>query len=65
MSEFTDYYGVIIKKVDKINLNIDGVGGGEAEIVEKDNQLQIYELSQGYYPLKNALERNDMRITIL
>ena len=65
MSEFTDCHNVIIKKGNKINLQIFGVGSGEAEIVEKDNELQIYEPSQGYYPLKDALLRDDMRITVL
>lgn len=65
MSEFTDYHGVVIKKGDKINLEIFGVGSGEAEIVEKDNELQIYEPSQGYYPLSNAVIRSDMRIIVL
>ena len=65
MSEFTDYHNVIIKKGDKINLQIFGVGSGEAEIVEKDNELQIYEPAQGYYPLKFAVIRSDMRITVL
>lgn len=65
MSEFTDYHNVVIKKGDKINLQILGVGSGEAEIVEKDNELQIYEPSQGHYPLKHALLRDDMRITVL
>lgn len=65
MSEFTDYHGVVIKKGDKINLEIFGVGSGEAEIVEKDNELQIYEPSQGYYSLSNAVIRSDMRIIVL
>lgn len=65
MSEFADYYGVVIKKGDKINLQIFGAGSGEAEIIEKDNELQIYEPSQWYYPLSNAVIRSDMRIIVL
>jgi len=47
----------------KIRLDIAGIGGGDAEIVMWAGKWQIYDESQGYYPLYEALLRNDITIT--
>ena len=47
----------------KIRLDIKGIGGGDAEIVMFAGKWQIYDVSQGYYPLYEALLRNDITIT--
>jgi len=47
----------------KIRIDISGIGGGEAEIIMKDGQWQIFETSQGYLPLFDALKMENLTIT--
>jgi len=47
----------------KIRIDISGIGGGEAEIKMFEGKWQIFESSQGYLPLFNALERDNFIIT--
>ena len=47
----------------KIRIDINGVGGGDAEIEMYQGQWQIQETAQGYFPLYRALKRDDFTIT--
>ena len=59
---FLDKNGIILKKGDKIILELIGLGIGDAEIVMHENELHIYHKTQGYYPLKHAITNDQMRI---
>ncbi len=37
-----------------------GLGSGEMDIVEHENELCLYDATQGHYPLKFAVKRVDM-----
>ena len=61
-SAFLDCNGDELKAGDKAMMTLKGLGNGEVEIVEHEEQLQIYDKQMGYYPLIHALNRSDMII---
>lgn len=61
-SAFLDCNGNEIKTGDEVIMTIKGLGSGRVEIVEHENQLQIFDKQMGYYPLIHALSRSDMVI---
>ena len=60
--KFLDCNGDELKAGDKAIMTLKGLGDGQVEIVEHENQLQIYDEQMGYYPLIHALNRSDMVI---
>ena len=59
---FVDENGWKLSKGDKVIMTLKGLGSGEMEIVEHENELCLYDVIQGYYPLKYAIDRDDMII---
>ena len=57
---FLDGNGNGLKKGDKVVMTLYGLGSGEMDIVEHENELCLYDATQGYYPLKFAVKRDDM-----
>lgn len=57
---FLDGNGNKLKKGDKVVMTLHGLGSGEMDIVEYENELCLYHATQGYYPLKLAVKRDDM-----
>lgn len=57
---FLDGNGNELKKKDKVIMTLYGLGCGEMDIVEHENELCLYDVTQGYYPLKFAVKRDDM-----
>ena len=57
---FIDINGNELKKGDKVIMTLKGLGSGEMDIVEHENELCLYDATQGYYPLKFAVKRDDM-----
>ena len=57
---FLDSNGNELKKGDKVVMTLHGLGSGEMDIVEHENELCLYDATQGYYPLKFAVKRDDM-----
>lgn len=57
---FLDGNGNELKKGDKVIMTLYGLGSGEVEIVEHENELCLYDATQGHYPLKFAIKRKDM-----
>lgn len=45
---------------DKINMTIHGLGSSIVEVTSKDSELHLWDITQGYYPLSEALKRKDM-----
>ena len=61
-SAFLDCNGDELKAGDKAIMTLKGLGDGQVEIVDHENQLQIFDKQMGYYPLIRALNRRDMII---
>ena len=61
-SAFLDCNGYELKAGDTAIMTLKGLGEGQVEIVEYENQLQIFDKKMGYYPLIHALNRSDMVI---
>ena len=61
-SAFLDCNGDELKAGDTAIMTLKGLGEGQVEIVEYENQLQIFDKQMGYYPLIHALNRSDMVI---
>ena len=61
-SAFLDCNGDELKAGDTAIMTLKGLGKGQVEIVEYENQLQIFDKQMGYYPLIHALNRNDVVI---
>lgn len=59
---FLDENGWKLSKGDKVIMTLKGLGSGEMDIVEHENELCLYDSTQGYYPLKYAIDRDDMII---
>ena len=57
---FLDSNGNELKKGDKVIMTLYGLGSGEMDIVEHENELCLYHATQGHYPLKFAVKRVDM-----
>ena len=57
---FLDSNGNELKKGDKVVMTLHGLGSGEMDIVEHENELCLYNATLGYYPLKFAVKRDDM-----
>ena len=57
---FIDINGNELKKGDKVIMTLYGLGSGEMDIVEYENELCLYDATQGHYPLKFAVKRVDM-----
>lgn len=57
---FLDGNGNQITKGDKVIMTLSGLGSGEMDIVEHENELCLYDATQGYYPLHHAVKRQDM-----
>ena len=57
---FLDGNGNEIKKGDKVIMTLYGLGSGEMDIVENEGELCLYDVTQGHYPLKFAVKRDDM-----
>lgn len=57
---FLDGNGDELKKGDKVVMTLYGLGSGEMDIIEHENELCLYDAAQGYYPLKFAVKRDDM-----
>lgn len=57
---FLDGNGNELKKGDKVIMTLYGLGSGEMDIVEHENELCLYDATQGHYPLKFAVKRDDM-----
>tara|TARA_R110000803_G_C11837593_1_gene304156 strand:- start:140 stop:358 length:219 start_codon:yes stop_codon:yes gene_type:complete len=61
--EYKDADGNLLNRGDLILLTLVGLGQGNGEIVEnEDNELCLFERSQGTYPLKYAVKRDDIII---
>ena len=60
MPFFFDGNGNELKKGDKVIMTLYGLGSGEMDIVEHENELCLYDATQGHYPLKFAVKRVDM-----
>lgn len=50
---------------DKVRFEIYGVGEGICDVVSKDNNLYLFEETQGYLPLSEAINRKDITLTKL
>ena len=57
---FFDGNGNELKKGDKVIMTLYGLGSGEMDIVEHENELCLYDATQGHYPLKFVVKRVDM-----
>lgn len=57
---FLDRNGWKLSKGDKVIMTLKGLGSGEMDIVEHENELCLYDTTQGHYPLKYAINRDDM-----
>ena len=57
---FIDINGNELKKGDKVIMTLYGLGSGEMDIVEYENELCLYDATQGHYPLKFAVKRVDI-----
>ena len=57
---FLDANGWKLSKGDKVIMTLKGLGSGEMDIVEHENELCLYGAKQGHYPLKYAIDRDDM-----
>lgn len=57
---FLDGNGNELEKGDKVIMTLYGLGSGEMDIVEHENELCLYDATQGHYPLKFAVKRDDM-----
>jgi len=57
---FLDGNGNELKKGDKVIMTLYGLGSGEMDIVENEGELCLYDATQGHYPLKFAVKRDDM-----
>jgi hypothetical protein len=57
---FLDGNGIELKKGDKVNMTIYGLGSGIVEVTSKDGELHLWDITQGYYPLSEAVNRKDM-----
>lgn len=57
---FLDANGWKLSKGDKVIMTLKGLGSGEMDIVEHENELCLYDTTQGHYPLKYAINRDDM-----
>jgi len=57
---FLDGNGNELKNGDKVIMTLYGLGSGEMDIVENEGELCLYDASQGHYPLKFAVKRDDM-----
>ena len=57
---FLDGNGKELKKGDKVVMTLYGLGSGEIDIVEYENELCLFDATQGHYPLKFAVKRDDM-----
>ena len=57
---FLDGNGNELKKGDKVIMTLYGLGSGEVDIVENEGELCLYDATQGHYPLKHAVKRNDI-----
>jgi hypothetical protein len=57
---FLDGKGNALKKGDKVIMTLYGLGSGEMDIVENEGELCLYDTTQGHYPLKFAVKRDDM-----
>ena len=57
---FLDANGWKLSKGDKVIMTLKGLGSGEMDIVEHENELCLYDATQGHYPLKYAIDRDDM-----
>ena len=64
-SAFLDCNGDELKAGDKAIMTIKGFGVSQVEIVDHENQLQIFDTQMGYYPLIHALNRSDMVIELI
>lgn len=60
-----DKRGTPFKENDMVQMKIEGLGIGIVSIINKDNELHIYDETQGYYPLKEAVNRKDMYLLII
>ena len=57
---FLDINGNDLRKGDKVIMTLKGLGSGEMDIVEHENELCLYDETQGYYPLKFTVKRDDI-----
>jgi hypothetical protein len=57
---FLDGNGNELKKGDKVIMTLYGLGSGEMDIVENEGELCLYDATQGHYPLKFVVKRDDM-----
>jgi hypothetical protein len=57
---FLDGNGNELKKGDKVIMTLYGLGSGEVDIVENEGELCLYDATQGHYPLRLAVKRDDM-----
>ena len=57
---FLDGNGNELKKGDKVVMTLYGLGSGEMDIVEYENELCLYDATQGHYPLKFAVKRDNI-----
>jgi hypothetical protein len=62
---FLDSKGNELKLGDKVLMTLIGLGSGEVEVVEYQNELCLYDTIQGYYPLKYACSRTDLILEII
>jgi len=62
---FLDENGCKLSKGDKVIVTLKGLGSGEMEIVEHENELCLYDVTQGYYQVKHAIYRDDIIIELI
>lgn len=61
---YKDKNGIELKEGDRITLELVGLGIGEAEVKkDSDGTLCIYENSQGYLPLSDAIMSDGIILT--
>lgn len=60
MQQFLDNKGNIINVGDVLILEIKALGKGEVDVIMMDNEPHINDDHSGAYPLRRAIERDDM-----
>lgn len=64
-SVLKDINGNIFKVDDKVSMEIKWLGKGEVMIVEMTNKLYVFDPSNGFLELEEALKRNDIILEII
>lgn len=63
MANYTDKLGQTINVGDTLIIENIGLGKGEVEVINYQGEISIYDDHNGVYPLKKAIERDDIILT--